>query len=284
MGTEKLIYPVELFLRCQPEEATPIEKFKQYACDNKLKKPLQSQCILDNSIFKSYLNSHIHKVNTNEDDSKLYSKFQEALNKLSFTNFDVINNDIASLQFDNQKQMYYIGELITSKAMNEANITELFVKIIRSIIQASSVFKSIILVIIHDIFFEIIGVPSYDNLFKYIRSFDYSKANFTGLCRFLGELYNYDILNENVLKQCFTMLYKGILYERDFYDQISELYICSSKQSKTRNAELEGYMKTQLLLLLSADKNNEIIDWQGKQHKFKFPKLMHKFKIQEITQ
>ena len=100
--------------------------------------------------------------------------------------------------------------------------------------------------------------------------------------RFLAELYNCDVLNDKIINQCFGTLFKLILKGDDYYDAISMFTQSFIKKMKISNPNIYKKIKNEITGLLFEENEKKIL-FEGNEYNFKYPKLMHKFKIMEIT-
>lgn len=239
--------------------------------------------IMHETEIKAYLTTHIQKRNNDTNDEVLYDKVQSLLNKLSNTNFMDISREIRELPYNKSKHIYRLCEKVIIKGIHESNFADTYAKLCQSLLpyyikekvqnnddieEKDIYFRSGLLVICQTIFDELVSGTSKN--VPYEKSIDYKKLKLSGLCKFLGELYNNNVINDKIVEQCCILLYKNTLNGNDFCEHLS-VYMTtvipklSSTQPETLNRLMEHVSE------LRYEKNG-----------FKFAKSLSKFKILEI--
>lgn len=236
--------------------------------------------------IKVSLATHMSKRTQNGEDEQLYEKLQGLLNKLSNTNFSEIAEEIRELPYLRKKHIYKLSERIILKSINEPTFSETYAKLCQSLMpyyindtktNETSVtekvyFRLALFAICEDIFKELTMRKSQQRSSDYERTCDYSKLKFSGLTKFLGELYNYDVMTEKIIYQCFRDIYALLLKNYDDYEPISVLVqTIMPKLYKTKALSLEK-IKTDIETLLKEENG------------FKFPRSICKFKLLEIME
>ena len=289
-------YPLEIFSKYKfynhplPES---LHQFKYSSDDFWKKKHISS---LNSPEIRAHLNAHINKKNMNGEDEILYDKIQGLLNKLSNTNFNDIGHEVKELPYVKKKHIFKLCESIIIKSINEPSFCTMYAKLSYSLMpylimeqvvindekkEEKIYFRLALLTICQDIFEELKNTRAVGKAFEYTRSLDYSKLKLSGLMKFLAELYNCDVLNAKIIHQCFGTLYKLILKEEDYYDAIHSFTQTFAKKMKAGNFNIYNKIKEEITNLILEDKER-IILFENQEYKFKFPKLMFKFKIMEL--
>lgn len=289
-------YPLELFSKYRSYNHPLPNLFDRYKYTNDdfwKKKHISS---LNSPEIRAYLNAHVNKKNMNDEDEALYDKIQALLNKLSNTNFNEIGNEIKELPYVKKKHIFKLCESIVIKSINEMGFCTMYAKLGYSLLpyyimeqinlngemkEEKIYFRSALLTICQDIFEELTNTRTVGKTFDYSRSVDYTKLKLCGLMKFLAELYNCDVLNDKIINQCFSTLYKLILKGDDYYDAINTFSQTFAKKLKNNNLNIYKKVKGEINNLIS-DENEKTIIYENQTYKFKFPKLMHKFKVLEI--
>ena len=129
-------------------------------------------------------------------------------------------------------------------------------------------FKIVLIAICQDIFGILALHEKLDLTYK--QSVDYSKLKLSGLTKFLGDLYNNDVINSKILYSCYQILYSCLLDggENEYYESMSELMKTSIKRLKNDDVKIHIDITKQL---------NDMVKT------FAFPKMMCKFKIEDIV-
>lgn len=259
----------------------PVE-LKEYSIENTNKKKMSLMQVAE---VKAYLATHIQKRNLDNDDEQLYDKVQGLLNKLSNNNFDDIASEIRDLPYVKRKHFFHLCEKIVLKGVNESNHADTYSKLCSSLIpyyikeqykdennkvmEREIYFRTALMIICQEMFEELVTGKKKQSS-SYERSTEYSKLKISGLCKFLAELYNNNVLNDKVIEQCFNTLFSQLKANGDFYEAMSILMINIINKLNKSNNRLYNNMISNLDVL-RYEKNG-----------FKFPKVINKFKILEI--
>lgn len=242
---------------------------------------------LNSQEIKAYLCSHISKKDIDEEDKVLYDTIQNLLNKLNTVNYDEIKKKILDIPYTKKNHLLKLCELIVLKSINESGYCVIYSKLSQLLLvnyvienEDKIYFRSILLTICQDIFEELTGTRVIGKPFQYERSINYSNLGLSGLMKFLAELYNFNVLPDTIIKKCFSVLYRSILEGDEFYDEIAVFVKTFIKKIKKENMELYNSVKENITKLTKDD----IIIYENDEFKFKFPKLMYKFKIMEIME
>jgi len=158
----------------------------------------------------------------NEDDL-LYTKFRSALNKLSGNNITTITCEIKALPLTKKEHMEKLIEFIFSKAVKETKFTAIYAAFIShmmshkvkiddvDVIFAVLFFKKCKAMfdecIAFDVELETQYLESVDT--KVSKTFNF-KDEVIGCINFVGELYNYRVLNNNVANICLSSIMKSL--------------------------------------------------------------------------
>jgi hypothetical protein len=123
-------------------------------------------------------------------------------------------------------------------------------------------FRNVLLIICQDIFDELTTIKKLDSKSTgkpiimtkgdYERSVAYDTLELSGLCKFLGELYNKNIITHCITKLCFDKLYSMENNENN-NDCISNLFINSAKDLKEKDSKYREYILEKLKLRISQD-------------------------------
>lgn len=157
--------------------------------------------------------SRLIKSKLNETDSdKLYSNLRGQLNRLTNNNYEDIVEEIVKLipqddQDDNYDHIQKLVELIFEKAVSESRFSVAYSHLCNklSINYKDCQFNDILLTRCQKMFEQGFSNKSSDadqfkNLFKH-------KENLIGYIRFIGELYNCELLTDNILNNCFQVMF-----------------------------------------------------------------------------
>ena len=229
--------------------------------------------------IKASLSSYISKSSMSNDDNELNKSMQMLLNKLSNNNFNDIANDVKTIKYTKKKHIYKLCELIIVKSINEPTYCETYSKLCNALnsfsiivandnIEETIYFKSLLLSICKNMFESITEVKlnTLDDMYK---SEDYAQLNITDLMRFIGELYNYNILNDKIINHCYGILHNGILNGKLFFDPISLFVKIVLKKIKKESPLSYDKYKSDMDSLLAS---------------FNFPNKLTKFKIIEVIE
>lgn len=286
-------YPIDLFVKYKRHNLPLIFNEYRHNNDSFWKKRQFGGVHL--SEIKSLMNMHLSKKSVNSEDENLYDKIQALLNKLSNINFDDIGAEIKDLPYIKKKHIYKLCESIIIKSINEKGFCVMYAKLSHSLLPYYIIenpesgekthFKLALLTICQDIFEELTSQKTQE-IRKYDRSVDYMKLKLSGLMRLLAELYNYNVLNDKIINQCFITLYSSILNGNDNYELYEALHVFITTFSEKMHATHETLcqkIKNDVSKLVFSEPE-KIIDYCGVDYKFRYPKLMYKFKIMEIVE
>jgi hypothetical protein len=274
-------FTVDDFYKYKHVNNKPIESLEPYLVTQIKKK---KNCVMQESEIKAYLTTHIQKRNNDSNDEILYEKIQGLLNKLSNNNLVEISSSIRDLPYMKKKHAYQLCEKVIIKASQEPTFADIYAKLCNNLMpyyikdisttgeETNVYFRSVLIIICQEIIQELIlDVKSVSTTYE--RTFDYKKIKLSGLCKFLGELYNYGIINEKIVEQCILLIYNVIINNKsslDLFDPLSVFVI--SIMNKIYNTHNETYNKIiELVDNIRYEKNG-----------FKFAKSIYKFKILEI--
>jgi hypothetical protein len=271
-------HSIEDFFKYKNQNTQLPEELKEYY--NGINNRRKRVSIMQPDEVRAYLITHIQKRNMDNGDEQLYSKIQELLNKLSGNNFDSIANEIKDLPYVKRKHVFTLCEKLSVKAIYEPTHSDTYSKLCNSLIpyyikeQTQGVdrdvhFRLVLLNICQDMFEELVTGKKKENL-TYERTVDYSKLKLTGVCKFLADLYNNNVLNEKIIEQCFNILYNQLLNGIDHFDAMAVFFITFIKKMHMTHKQVESKM---------IDKLDKI---RFEKDGFKFSKVNNKFKILEI--
>lgn len=290
-----LKYPIDLFVKYKRHNLPLVFNEYRHNNENFWKKKQFGGIHLPE--IKSLMNLHISKKNVDNEDENLYDKIQALLNKLSNMNFDDIGAEIKELPYIKKKHIYKLCESIIIKSINEKGFCVMYAKLSHSLLpyyiienndtDEKTYFRMALLTICQDIFEELTSAKSQKIAQpKYERSIDYAKLKLSGLLRLLAELYNYDVLNDKIINQCFLTIYTNILKGSDSYELYEALHIfvvTFAQKMYNNNKMLYGKINTEINKLIFSDPE-KTINHESTNYNFRYPKLMYKFKIMEITE
>ena len=159
--------------------------------------------------------NHVEKVPTNwlmtnklnrTDDDKLYAQLRSILNKLSDSNFDELTKEIITLNICKTDHLVKVAELIFSKAIVEKKFNEIYAKLAKNLnsyfIMDTETNKPV--------YFRELLINRCQNMFtSCISSTEEAirKDQALGCLRFIGELYNYEMLTSRIIQSCFGILF-----------------------------------------------------------------------------
>ena len=288
-----LKYPIDLFIKYKRHNLPLV--FNEYRHNNEFFWKKRQFGGIHLPEIKSLMNLHISKKNVDNEDGNLYDRIQALLNKLSNTNFDDIGAEIKELPYVKKKHIYKLCESIILKSINEKGFCVMYAKLSHSLLPyyiienhesgEKTYFGLALLTICQDIFEELTNQKTQETR-KYERSADYMKLKLSGLMRLLAELYNYSVLNDKIINQCFITLYLKILNGNDNYELYESLYVFVTtfyEKMCMTNKMLSEKIKSDVSKLIS-NEQDKTIEYNGGVYSFKYPKLMYKFKIMEIME
>jgi hypothetical protein len=282
-------YPLELFMKYKSSNTDIPDSFHEYFIPNININHKRNSC-LSNPEIRAYLNVQMSNRDTTKEDEKTYDKIQNLLNKINKNNIKETAKEIMNLKDINIKKLYKFSELIIIKAINEIAYSYLYGLLLQELLQYNInvndekvYIKSCIITICQDILEEITDTRQINKGFTYERNYDYSKLKLTGLVKYIGELYNYNIINENIIINIFNLLYTQIvLNNKDYYEGLYTLVSTIINKLKKNNLSNYNYLKTQINNILEADAKNKSLELNNREIQFKFKEKRYKFKIEEI--
>jgi hypothetical protein len=159
--------------------------------------------------------SWLHRSKLNQSDSdKLYSEINDLLNKLNKSNFDIICENITQLTLTCREHMIKLVERI----IEEATLNHLFIHIYAKV--CNILMPYYITDLGEKIHFRDVLLSKCQETFeKYVKNKDNSidKKTFIGIIRFIGELYNSNILiaSTSLIFLCFVDLYTNVMNKKE---------------------------------------------------------------------
>ena len=287
-------YPIDLFIKYK-RHSLPLD-FNEYRHHNDNFWKKKQNAGIHTPEIKSLMNLHMTKKNVDNEDENLYDKIQSLLNKLSNMNFDDIGSEIKDLPYIKKKHIYKLCESIIIKSINEKGFCVMYAKLSHSLLPyyiiensetgEKTYFRIALLTICQDIFGELTNADMEKGTPKYDRSIDYSKLKLSGLTKLLAELYNYDVLNDKIINQCFATIYAYILKGCDnyeFYEALHTFIVTFAQKMHNNNKILYTKIKNDISNLIFSSGEKEI-SFESVKYVFKYSKLIYKFKIMEIIE
>ncbi len=139
------------------------------------------------------------------DDEQLYSEFRSILNKLTEVNFDVLSKDLLSLNISTKEHLVSLSNLIFKKAIVDKKFCAIYAKLVRYICKLNVCEEN------KRFFFRDILVSECQQTFNAcISDKEISKDIATGCIRFIGDLYNNELLTNKIICSCFMLLLQKI--------------------------------------------------------------------------
>lgn len=204
----------------QTEKKKPNNSYQNY---NK-KQNWKNQSKYNNS--RDNNRNHYTKTRTpnyeNEDDL-LYTKFRSFLNKLSSNNIVAISNEIKLLPLTKDAHIEKLIDFIFSKAIKEFKFTTIYAIFVSHMMTFKINLEST------EITFASLFFPKCKEIFKKCLAFDVElekqyldevntkvtttfnfKDEVIGCINFIGELYNYRILNDNAIIFCLNSIMQAM--------------------------------------------------------------------------
>lgn len=242
--------------------------------------------------IRAYLSTYMNKKHNNQNDEIFAKNLQNLLNKVSKDNMVVIKDDIFKMSNNmNKKNLDKLCESIIVKSTNETGFADIYGKLCEYISSLEITennnsgnsekyyFKKNLLNMCQNIYEELIRGKKTTN-HMYYKTIDYSSLNFNGFCKFLGELYKYNLLSGVIVKSCFEDLYKQILNNKSMhYESIHMLLLPSLPILKTKESTFTNDIKERIKILI--DSNNKEIIFNKNTYNFKFPDMKSKFKLMD---
>lgn len=153
------------------------------------------------------------KLNKN-DDEKIESKCKGILNKISDSNFDEMIEELLSLEINTDDQLNILVNQIFKKAVIERNFNHMYAKLCFKLLHIFIVVNN------QNRYFRVLFINKCQHMFEAISKVNTekdlidsefkSKEEINGLISFVGELYNHNILNDNIIYGCVLTLLIGI--------------------------------------------------------------------------
>lgn len=202
-------------------------------------------------------------------NEQLYSEFRSILNKLTDTNFEVLSKDLLSLDICTKEHLIFLSNLIFKKAIIDKKFCPIYAKLAKHL---GGLF-------IYDecnnkkIFFRDILVSECQQTFNACISYDptikansadtvldqpiieISKEKATGCIRFIGNLYNNDLLTNKIINSCFMLLFMKINTPNEYMvDTICELFKTVGKLFSTKCQQETEFILQKMDLAIKSGK------------------------------
>lgn len=216
---------------------------------------------------KNLLNSHMVRQNRNDTDKIISESVTELLNKITTKNYNIIVESLKNLNYSNKKHIYILAEKLIIKSSTDQQRSDLYALLCKNLSDISKEdisFMSALLNIAKDIFEIKMGKPTTTTIYE--RTVDYVNIDLTGYMKFISDLFNKKIINDTIVRFCYTHLLTKINNQQDqYYDPFC--IFCKN---------IVGTIK------LNQGAYNKIKDDLQKVIAGKFNKMQYKFKIQEV--
>lgn len=149
----------------------------------------------------------IKKKSNQDETDKLESNFKAILNKIGENNFIELSNELLQLDIDTSELLHTLVSMIFVKAIKEIKFITVYVKLCEKLFNkyitnengTKIFFRSILLEKIQSTFISCLETDTEEDLKKFgLRD----KKEFNGLVKFMGELYNYNLLTSAIICHC----------------------------------------------------------------------------------
>ncbi len=145
------------------------------------------------------------------DDDKLYSQIRSILNKLSDSNFNQLVGEFIQLDIKNRDHLLNLVDIIFKKAIVESKFNAIYAKLCFELasyyIEEDSrkiYFRELLLNKCQKMFEE--GVSLDKSMKEEAESIFKFKNHVLGCMRFVGELYNHNLITNKIIYSCFLIL------------------------------------------------------------------------------
>lgn len=177
------------------------------------------------------------------DDEKLNLQIRGILNKLSAANFNELANEFVQLNIKSKDHLMSLVDTIFKKAIIETKFNEIYAKLCYELasyyIEEENnnkvYFRELLLNKCQHMFEECTNIKNLDDsksdIFK-------SKGQIIGCIKFIGELYNINLLTNKVIYSCFLILLSKITNE-NIYTIDSICTLMQTINDKFREAALK---------------------------------------------
>ncbi len=209
-------YPLDLFLKYKPVNRNLPNELTAFVDKNKNYVPTVWRKPAEPKIKTSWLVNS--KLNQTSND-KVYASIKEVLNKLSKDNFEKLVADILNINITTKEQLEELSNIIFIKAVGEQIYSNLYAKLCYNLLNCcvkleitntnnepqtkKYYFREYLLNKCQKMFLHYISLPASDEI-------NTSKASATGCMKFIGELYNAQVITDKILISCLEALYKKI--------------------------------------------------------------------------
>lgn len=169
-----------------------------------------------------------------DDEKIILANIQKILNKLSDSNFDELSDEINNIKIYNYNQLKEMVNMIFEKAVLEITYTRLYAELSKILINLYIIdskrhiyFKNILIQRCQKAFSKYLSVS---NKLPVEDEADYLQK-LTGTMKFIGELYNTDIISIDNIEKIFSIIYSKIEV-KDYYsiDAYVELMMIVGKK------------------------------------------------------
>ena len=155
-----------------------------------------------------------NKINQSDDD-KLYSQIKGILNKISESNFNELANDFIQLEIKTKDNLIALVDIIFKKAIVESKFNDVYAKLCYELASYyieqegdKIYFRELLLNKCQQMFEESVSLnkdleEEENETFKF-------KEHVLGCVKFIGELYNINLLTNKIIYSCFLILISKI--------------------------------------------------------------------------
>jgi translation initiation factor 4G len=160
------------------------------------------------------------------DDQKLYSQIRSILNKLSGSNFNELANELIQSDIKNKNNLNTLVEIIFKKAIMETKFNDIYAKLCFElspyhidIDEEKVYFRELLLNKCQHTFEECISLDNRDDTHSDEDEEDIIdtmkfKEHVLGCMRFIGELYNNNLITNKIIYNCFLILFSKINFNK----------------------------------------------------------------------
>jgi translation initiation factor 4G len=189
------------YRKCNLEYPIELSKYIDY------KKKIRDMDLFWKRDFQSKSTWSLKTKLSHTENEKLYSDINDLLNKLNKKNFDLICDSITQLQITCREHMIELVKRIIEEAM----LNHLFINIYAK--ACSILMPYYIMEGNEKVHFRDVLLSRCQETFElYVKTKDDTdKKELIGIIKFIGELYNVNVLITSVIFMCFVTLYTNVM-------------------------------------------------------------------------
>lgn len=228
---ERIVYPIEVFFSYKEYNTEPLDSIKAYI--GKISDDKGEDWRNVSNVENNWVSSKKYHRN---DEELLLASMRTILNKLSESNFDTMVHEFTKLKIVNAEQLKNLVTIIVDKAIDEHKFSSMYSKLCHRLSGSYIIDNN------NKILFRDLLLNKAQQLFlKYTTDSDIDKNSLNGCVKFIGELYNANMLTPNIMYNCILAQLNNIGKYKYAADSVSTMFLNVKNRMSSHSGHKEIY-------------------------------------------